>query len=153
VLDIDVHHGNGTQHIFWTRADVFVCSMHCDPNETAPFYAGHADELGDGAGSGANLNIPLPKDTRDPEFLGGLERGLAAIRAYGPAALIVSLGFDAHEHDPTQTFKVTTEGFAAAARRIRALGVPTVLVQEGGYLGPSLGAALAAFLAAFEEQA
>ena len=151
VLDIDVHHCNGTQHIFWTRADVFVASVHCDPRQTAPFYAGHADETGDGAGRGANLNIPLPMGTGDGPFLGGVDQALAAISAFGPAALVVSLGFDASEHDPTQTFKVTFDGFAEAARRIRALGVPTLLVQEGGYLSPHLGENLRSFLTAFEE--
>ncbi len=150
VLDIDVHHCNGTQHIFWTRADVFVASVHADPNQTAPLYAGHADESGDGAGRGANLNVPLPMGTRDPAFLAGLDQALAAIRAFGPAALVVSLGFDASEHDPTETFKVTIPGFAEAARRIRALGVPTLLVQEGGYLSPHLGENLRSFLGGFE---
>ncbi|HYZ62645.1 MAG TPA: histone deacetylase family protein [Acetobacteraceae bacterium] len=152
VLDIDVHHCNGTQHIFWTRADVFVASVHCDPDLTAPFYAGHVDEIGDGAGRGANLNVPLPMGTRDAAFLGGVDQALAAIRAYAPGALVVSLGFDASEHDPTQTFKVSVAGFAQAARRIRALGVPTLLVQEGGYLNPHLGDNLRMFLAMFAER-
>lgn len=151
VLDIDVHHCNGTQHIFWTRPDVFVASVHCDPRDAAPFYAGHEDEMGDGAGRGANLNIPLPHGTVDIGFLTGVERALSAIQAFAPGALVVSLGFDASEHDPTQTFKVTIEGFATAAWLIRALGVPTLLVQEGGYLNPYLGANLGAFLGAFEE--
>ncbi len=153
VLDIDVHHCNGTQHIFWTRPDVMVASVHCDPNLTAPFYAGHADETGEGAGRGANLNVPLPIGTANPAFLGGVDQALAAIRAFKPAAIVVSLGFDASEHDPTQTFKVTIEGFAQAARRIRALALPTLLVQEGGYLSPYLGNNLRAFLTAFEEAA
>ncbi|MBV8915661.1 MAG: histone deacetylase family protein [Acetobacteraceae bacterium] len=151
VLDIDVHHCNGTQHIFWTRSDVFVASVHCDPRETAPFYAGHADEIGDGAGRGANLNVPMPMGSGDGVFLGRLDEALAAIRAFGPAALVVSLGFDASEHDPTGTAKVTFDGFAWAARRIRALAAPTLLVQEGGYLSPHLGENLRTFLAAFEE--
>lgn len=150
VLDIDVHHCNGTQHIFWTRPDVLVASVHCDPRQTAPYYAGYADETGAGAGQGANLNIPLPMGTADDGFLGGVDQAMAAIRRFGPAALVVSLGFDASEHDPTRTFKVTEDGFVAAARRIRALGVPTLLVQEGGYLSPHLGALLQSFLAAFE---
>ena len=150
VLDIDVHHCNGTQHIFWTRGDVFVASVHADPNATAPLYAGHADETGDGAGRGANLNIPLPMATRDAAFLDGVDQALAAIRAFGPAALVVSLGFDASEHDPTETFKVTIPGFGEAARRIRTVEVPTVLVQEGGYLSPMLGENLRTFLAGFE---
>ena len=153
VLDIDVHHCNGTQHIFWTRPDVFVASVHCDPRQTAPYYAGHADEVGDGAGRGANLNLPLPMGSADPAFLGALDQALAALRAYAPGAVVVSLGFDASEHDPTRTFKVTDAAFAEAARRIRALARPTLLVQEGGYLSPRLGGILQAFLAAFGDAA
>ena len=149
VLDIDVHHCNGTQHIFWTRGDVFVASVHCDPNDTAPFYAGWADEAGDGAGRGANLNVPLPMGSADAAYLGGVDQGLAAIRGFGAGALVVSLGFDAGEHDPSQTFKVTWAGFEAAGRRVRSLAVPTVLVQEGGYLSPYLGGCLRAFLRGF----
>ena len=151
VLDIDVHHCNGTQHIFWTRPDVMVASVHCDPRQTAPYYAGYADETGAGAGQGANLNVPLPMGTADDGFLAGLDQAVSAVQRFDPAVLVVSLGFDASEHDPTRTFKVTQDGFTEAARRIRTLGRPTLLVQEGGYLSPHLGGLLQAFLAAFEE--
>jgi len=151
VLDIDVHHCNGTQHIFWTRPDVFVASDHCVPRQTAPFYAGHADEVEEGAGRGANLNLPLPMGSADPAFLGALDQAIAAIHAYAPAASVVSLGFDASEHDPTRTFKITDVAFAKVARRIRALARPTLRIQEGGYLSPRLGGILQAFLGAFEE--
>ena len=150
VLDIDVHHGNGTQHIFWSRGDVLTVSVHVDPTLTAPFYAGHADETGEGAGAGLNLNMPLPFRTTDEVWLQHIERGLAAIRAFGPGALVVALGFDASVHDPVAAFGISIDGFAQAARRIRALAVPTLLVQEGGYLSPHLGDNLAAFLAGFE---
>ncbi len=150
VLDIDVHHGNGTQHIFWQRADVLTVSVHADPALTAPFYAGHADETGEGAGAGLNLNMPLPFGTPDAVWLDHIDRGLAAIRAFAPAALVVALGFDASVHDPSAAFAISIDGFHQAARRIRALGLPTLLVQEGGYLNPHLGDNLAAFLRGFE---
>ena len=150
VLDIDVHHCNGTQHIFWTRPDVLVCSIHADPNLTAPFYAGHADEIGEGEGRGCNMNMPLPFGTADPAFLHHLDGALARIRVFAPAVLVVSLGFDASEHDPVETFKVSVEGFGEAAGRIAALGLPTLLVQEGGYLSARLGDNLDAFLRGFE---
>ncbi len=147
MLDIDVHHGNGTQHIFWTRSDVLTTSVHADPNATAPFYAGHADERGDGAGSGFNLNIPLSMGSGDAPWLQAIDTALATIRTHSPGALVIPLGLDAHEHDPSQALRITTPAFAEAARRIRALGLPTLLVQEGGYLHTGLGTALGAILA------
>ena len=149
-LDIDVHHGNGTQHIFWTRSDVLTTSVHADPTQTAPFYAGHADERGDGAGSGFNLNLPLPMGGGDEPWLEAIDTALAAIRTHAPAALVIPLGLDAHEHDPSQALRITTPAFAEASSRIRALGLPTLLVQEGGYLHPGLGSVLAAVLAEWE---
>lgn len=152
VLDIDVHHGNGTQHIFWERADVLTVSVHVDPTLTAPFYAGHADETGEGAGAGLNLNMPLPFGTGDAEWLSRIGEGLAAIRAFQPAALVVALGFDASVHDPVAAFRISIGGFGEAARCIRALNLPTLLVQEGGYLSQHLGDNLASFLTGFEAE-
>ena len=150
VIDIDVHHGNGTQFIFWRSADVLVSSIHCDPQLTAPFYAGFADEIGEGGGKGYHLNLPLPWATPDKPWIAAIEAALQRIRLFQPGALVVSLGFDAAEHDPSQTFKVTDKGFAEAGRRLRALGYPTLLVQEGGYLSPALGGYLRSFLQAFQ---
>jgi acetoin utilization deacetylase AcuC-like enzyme len=154
IIDIDVHHGNGTQHIFWERPDVFFCSIHGDPTHTAPFYAGYEDETGGGAGRGLNLNIPLPLGTGDLPFLDAVNKGLAAIKAFGPAVIVVSLGFDGSEHDPHKTFAITDTGFQQTAQRIAALGLPTLLVQEGGYINPqrraALGVTLTGFLRAFE---
>jgi acetoin utilization deacetylase AcuC-like enzyme len=150
ILDIDVHHGNGTQGIFYDRGDVFFASLHADPADYYPFYAGHAEERGTGAGEGANLNLPLAHGTGDDGWLAALDTALDAIRGFAPNALVVSLGFDASEKDPLGVLRVTTGGFAEAARRIAALGSPTVLVQEGGYVSDELGRNLAHFLAAFE---
>ena len=150
VIDIDVHHGNGTQFIFWTRPDVLVCSVHVDPRLSAPYYAGHADEVGEGAGKGCNFNQPLPWATPDAPWLAAIDGAVARVRDFAPGALVVSLGFDAGEHDPSGAFKVTDAGFAEAGRKLAAVGRPTLLVQEGGYLSPSLGGYLRSFLHAFE---
>lgn len=148
LVDVDVHHGNGTQFIFWERGDVLVCSIHVDPTLTAPYYAGHADECGEGAGAGLNHNQPLPWGTQDPAWLDALDGALARVHAFAPGALVVSLGFDAAEHDPVAAFRITNGGFAKAARRFAGLRLPTLLVQEGGYLSPHLGGYLRAFLGA-----
>lgn len=149
ILDVDVHHGNGTQGIFYERPDVLFVSLHGDPSAFYPFFAGYADERGAGAGQGANLNLPLAHGTADAGFLEALEQGLAAIRAHDPGLVLVSLGFDASAHDPLGVLKVTDAGFAEIARRVAALGRPTVLIQEGGYLSDQLGGHLATFLGAF----
>ena len=153
IVDIDVHHGNGTQGIFYERADVMFVSVHADPISFYPWYAGHAEERGANSGQGYNLNLPLTRGSGDPQFLAAVEEGLAAIRRYVPDLVLISLGFDAQENDPLGILKVTTDGFAQAAALIAALDRPTVLVQEGGYLCDELGANLAAFLNGFENAA
>ena len=150
LVDIDVHHGNGSQHVFYERADVLFASIHVDPRLSAPYYAGFADETGAGPGHGLTHNQPLPWGTRDPAWLDAIEAALARVCAFAPTALVVSLGFDAAEHDPVGTFCITDEGFAEAGRRLAALGLPTLLVQEGGYLSRHLGGYLRAFLRGFE---
>ncbi|SED52472.1 Acetoin utilization deacetylase AcuC [Rhizobiales bacterium GAS188] len=152
IIDTDVHHCNGTQHIFWERPDVLVASIHVDPRLSAPYYAGHADEIGEGAGKGLNFNQPLPWATPDPVWIEAIDAAIARIRDFAPGALVISLGFDAAEHDPIATFKITEKGFAEAGRKLAALKYPTLLVQEGGYLSPSLGGYLSSFLRAFEGQ-
>ena len=153
ILDIDVHHGNGTQGIFYARNDVLTISIHADPSNYFPFYTGYADEIGDGAGVGFNVNHVLAEGTRDDAWLGSIQSALQRIAGYRPAALVVALGFDASEHDPIGAFKITTDGFARAAALIANAGLPAVLVQEGGYLCDALPDNLAAFLAGFETAA
>ncbi|MDB5590512.1 histone deacetylase family protein [Enterovirga sp.] len=150
VLDIDVHHGNGTQGIFWEQADVLTVSVHADPGNYFPFFAGYADERGGGAGEGLNLNLPLPQGTGDGPWLEAVEAGIAACAAFRPAALVVALGFDASADDPIGAFKVSTDGFRRAAERIAACAAPTALVQEGGYLCEALPRNLVAFLESYE---
>lgn len=150
VLDVDVHHGNGTQGIFWRRSDVLTVSLHADPQNFYPFFWGHAAERGESDGEGYNLNIPLPLGTGDAGWLSALQPALAAIRAFAPGALVVALGLDAYEGDPLRGLAITTPGFGKIGGAIAALGLPTVLIQEGGYLAPELGDNLVSFLKGFE---
>jgi Deacetylases, including yeast histone deacetylase and acetoin utilization protein len=149
ILDIDTHHGNGTQSIFYRRDDVHFVSVHGDPNFLYPFYAGYAHERGEGAGEGHNLNLPLPLKSEDPAWLAGISEGMTSIGNYAPGALLVSLGFDPFKGDPSADLAVSTEGFRAAGERIGAYRGPVVLVQEGGYLVDKLGENLNAFLDGF----
>ncbi len=150
ILDIDVHHGNGTQGIFYHRRDVLTVSIHADPVRFYPFFWGHAAERGEGEGLGYNLNLPMPRGTTDDEFLAVLEAALDRIAAFGADVLVVALGLDAHENDPFQGFKVTTLGFARIAKAIAAAGLPSVIIQEGGYLSDDLGSNLTSFLSGFQ---
>jgi acetoin utilization deacetylase AcuC-like enzyme len=153
VLDIDSHHGNGTQGVFWQRPDVLYVSVHGDPNRYYPWFTGHADERGGVAAEGCNLNLPLPFGTGDDGWLAAIETGLAAIRRFGAEALVVSLGFDASRDEPLNALAVTEDGFARAGAAIRTLRLPTAIVQEGGYNVGMLGALLTRFLNGFGDAA
>lgn len=150
ILDIDVHHGNGTQAVFYRRSDVLTVSVHADPSDFYPFYCGYADETGARAGEGFNVNIPVPVGSGDQVWLDALDKVLQRIADFDPGALVVALGLDAHEADPLHGGSVTTGGFARMAEKISAKGWPAVIVQEGGYLTDHLGDNLAMFLSAFE---
>lgn len=149
ILDIDLHHGNGTQGIFYSRSDVLTVSLHADPVRFYPFFWGHADERGEGPGLGYNFNLPLPRKTADAGFLEALDAANRRIEAYAPDALVVALGLDAFEGDPFGGLSVSTPGFARIAEAISGLGLPTVIVQEGGYLCDDLSANLTSFLTGF----
>ncbi|MBP0444016.1 histone deacetylase family protein [Roseomonas sp. SSH11] len=146
VLDIDSHHGNGTQGIFWSRGDVLTVSVHADPDSYYPWFVGHAAETGAGDGAGFNLNLPQPMGTEDAGWLEAVAAGIARIRAFGADALVVSLGFDASEHEPLAALRVTSDGFARAGAAVAALGLPTAIIQEGGYNVEVIGGLLARFL-------
>jgi acetoin utilization deacetylase AcuC-like enzyme len=150
VVDIDVHHGNGTQGIFYERDDVLTISVHADPGNYFPFYAGYADEIGRGVGEGFNMNLPLPHGSGDDAYIAAISRGLERVAEFAPDALVVALGLDAAEDDPIGVLNVTRDGFIRAARAIAAIGEPTVIIQEGGYLCPALPLNLVAFLRAFD---
>jgi len=150
ILDVDVHHGNGTQGIFYQRSDVYTISIHADPTAYYPFVWGYAHERGEGAGLGTNLNIPLPLGTGDDGYMQSLDVAAKAIKAFAPGALVVALGLDASEHDPLRGLAVTTDGFRRIGEAIAGMGLPTVFVQEGGYLSDILGQNLTAVLGGFE---
>jgi acetoin utilization deacetylase AcuC-like enzyme len=153
ILDVDLHHGNGTQDIFYARNDVFTVSIHADPVRFYPFFWGYADEIGEGGGAGYNLNLPLPRGARDGAFLDALSAALKKVAAFRPDALVIALGLDAYEGDPIAGLAVSTDGFARIGEAIgSALNIPTVIVQEGGYPCDALGTNLAAFLGGFQSR-
>lgn len=145
VLDVDYHHGNGTQEIFYARDDVVFASIHADPVEEFPWFAGFADERGAGAGEGANVNLPLPRGASRSAWFDALGTALESMNAVD--GLVVSLGVDTFVDDPLGTFALTNEDFARMATEIRAVDLPTVVVQEGGYESDDLGRNVATFLA------
>jgi len=149
ILDIDYHHGNGTQDIFWEDGSVFFASIHADPSTDYPFFWGHADEAGDGAGAGATLNLPLPRGTKLPAYLDALEQALAAIAAFDPSLLVLSFGADTFEGDPISHFAITRADYATIGGRIAAAGLPTLIVMEGGYAVAELGDNVASLLDGF----
>ena len=146
ILDVDVHHGNGTQGIFYHRSDVLTVSIHADPIRFYPFYWGHAHERGIGPGLGSNLNLPLQRGTGDTDYMTTLATALEAITSFSTDVIVVALGLDAHENDPFKGLRVTTPGFTRMAEAIRAADLPMLVVQEGGYMSDDLGPNLTAFL-------
>ena len=139
VVDIDYHHGNGTQAIFWQRDDVFVTSLHADPHDDYPYLSGHADEVGEGAGTGFNLNLPLPAGTTAAAYLVALDVAIDATLAQGCGAVVVSLGVDTFERDPISKFQLASNDYLAIGARLRRLGVPVLFVFEGGYATDEVG--------------
>lgn len=150
IVDVDVHHGNGTQRIFYERRDVLTVSIHTDPDCFYPFFWGYANETGSGEGTGYNVNIPLARGTGDDDYLRSLDEALHAVSAFSPDAVVIALGLDAHEDDPYHGMAITTAGFGRIGARLAALGRPTVIVQEGGYLSDMLGRNLSSFLEGFQ---
>jgi acetoin utilization deacetylase AcuC-like enzyme len=146
ILDIDYHHGNGTQDIFLERGDVFFASIHADPRTDYPFYWGHSDERGVREGEGATLNLPLPRGTGMAAFEPALAEALEAIGRFGAELLVCSFGADTFAGDPISYFELQTADYAPLARRIAGLGLPTAAVMEGGYAVDALGANVASFL-------
>jgi acetoin utilization deacetylase AcuC-like enzyme len=139
VLDVDYHHGNGTQQIFYDRDDVQYVSLHGDPARAYPYSVGFADETGTGRGLGSNLNLPLAAKTDDDQFVASLAHAAEAISQFGPSTLIVSLGLDTFITDPICDLAVSTDGFERCGALVAQLGLPTVVLQEGGYDVANLG--------------
>ncbi|MEO6898091.1 MAG: histone deacetylase family protein, partial [Caldimonas sp.] len=150
ILDVDYHHGNGTQSIFYERADVLFASVHGDPLTEYPFYLGHADETGLGAGEGFNLNLPLPARSTVETWFAALDAACARIVRHRADALVVSLGLDTFVGDPISTFALATSDYLRLGEQLARLGLPTVFVLEGGYAAAELGVNAANVLAAYE---
>jgi acetoin utilization deacetylase AcuC-like enzyme len=146
VVDVDFHHGNGTQDIFWDDPEVLYVSLHGDPAGHYPHFTGAADEAGDGPGRGTTRNLPLPDGTGDDAYLDALAEAMGLVAAFDPATLVVSAGFDTFEGDPIGAFAVTTDGFRRIGAALAAADRPMVLVQEGGYAVDALGANAVALL-------
>ncbi len=148
ILDVDYHHGNGTQSIFYRSEGVLTVSIHADPNRAYPFYSGYEEEKGEGAGAGTNHNFPLEADVDRERYLSVLDRALDLISAFGPVYLVVSLGTDIYGEDPLSDFGLATEAFGEIGSRVRSLGLPTLVVQEGGYDLGTMGDCVTCFLTA-----
>lgn len=146
IVDIDVHHGNGTQSIFYDRADVLTASMHSDPSHYYPFHTGYEDERGTGRGLGFNTNVCFEANADDAGFLAAFSRLSRAVEAFEPGAVVIGLGVDALRSDPHGGHKITPDAIAELARKIRDWGCPAVIVQEGGYESEELGPTVARFL-------
>ncbi|MGV2288072.1 histone deacetylase family protein [Trinickia sp. YCB016] len=150
ILDIDFHHGNGTQDIFYDRSDVLFVSIHGEPSVSYPYFAGYAREQGVGAGVGFNLNMPLPKGTAMSEYEAALHHAGTAITRHAPDALVISLGVDTFEHDPISHFRLRTPDYLRIGEVIAGFDVPTLFVMEGGYMVDEIGINAVNVLLGFE---
>ena len=139
ILDIDYHHGNGQQDIFYRRADVLTVSIHGHPRFDYPYFSGFEDERGEGEGEGFNFNLPLPESLDGSRYREALSKALRRIEAFQPQFLVVALGLDTAKGDPTGTWSLSPRDFAENGRLVGALGLPTAVVQEGGYRHRTLG--------------
>lgn len=150
ILDVDAHHGDGTQQIFYRRDDVLTISVHADPTDYYPFFTGYADERGNGPGEGFNLNLPLAHGTGGAAMDAAVDAAGKAIRDFGAEALVVALGYDAHKDDPIGVLKLEASDFGTIGKKVKAFGLPTLVVQEGGYAIEAIGDCLDAFLGGFK---
>lgn len=149
IIDVDVHHGNGTQDVFWRDPQVLYLSVHTDPDHQYPYFSGYADELGADAGHGTTRNLPLPPGTGDDGVLTAAEVAGELVDAFDPVAVVVSLGYDAAAADPLGQLSMSPAGYARLGALLGGLGRPTVLLQEGGYALEQLGELAAGTLSAF----
>ena len=153
ILDVDYHHGNGTQAIFEDRADVLFVSLHADPADEFPYFLGYADETGTGAGEGCNVNMPLAIGTDWTAYSDALAAALARIKASGAEALVVSLGLDTFKNDPISRFTLESDDFLKMGNTLAGAGLPTAFIMEGGYAVAELGVNCVNVLTGFEEGA
>lgn len=148
ILDIDYHHGNGTQDIFYDRSNVLTVSIHADPKNKFPYYWGFEDEIGVGLGKGKNLNIILSSGANNKDYDKSLKKALEKIKNFNPKYLVISLGLDTYKKDSLGDFKLTTDYYRVMAKKIKSLGYPTVIIQEGGY-HEDIGKNVVSFLSSF----
>lgn len=146
ILDLDLHHGNGTQEIFYERDNVLFVSIHADPEFKFPYFWGYREEKGKGKGLGYTVNYPLPLGTENNVYQKTLVKAVREIRKFGPKFLVISLGFDTYKDDPIGTFKLTTDYYQIMAQTINKLNLPTIIIQEGGYDLSALGQNVVSFL-------
>ena len=150
VLDVDYHHGNGTQSIFYNRDDVLFISIHADPRNEYPFYLGHADERGEGAGLGYNMNLPLAAGSSSKAWFAALETACIRLGSFAPDALVVSLGVDTFAGDPLSRFELQSADYLKVGERLAYLGLPTAFIFEGGYAVKELGTNVVNVLEGYE---
>jgi acetoin utilization deacetylase AcuC-like enzyme len=150
VVDVDFHHGNGTQDVFWEDPGVLYVSLHGDPAGHYPHFTGTAAEAGGGPGTGATRNLPLPDGTGDEDYLAALATAAEAVAGFGAEVMVVSLGFDTLDGDPIGAFRLTPDGFGRVGRLLAGLGLPALLVQEGGYALEAIGGCAVAALTGFQ---
>lgn len=140
VLDLDYHHGNGTQAIFWDRPDVLTVSIHADPRQEYPYFLGYAEETGGDSAPHTNLNLPLPWGTGWNVWLRALDQAIARVTEFAADAVVLPLGVDTYESDPISRFRLQTPHYRRVGARVRDVGLPTVVVLEGGYATAAIGA-------------
>ena len=150
ILDVDYHHGNGTQAIFYNRSDLLFVSLHAHPAQEYPFFLGYEDEAGEGEGKGFNQNFPMRWGTEWPAYLESLEKGLAIIRDFAPEVLLVSLGVDTFEKDPICRFRLKSDHYIELGKKIGNMSLPTLFIMEGGYAIDEIGINVANVLTGFE---
>ena len=151
ILDVDFHHGNGTQDVTYERDDIFFASLHGEPDDAFPYFWGHREETGKGRGEGYNANFPMPRNTAWPAYGEALEAALRRISAFGAEALVLSLGVDTFEKDPISFFRLKTPDFRTMGARVAELGIPVLTVMEGGYGVHEIGDNVANVLIGLEE--
>jgi len=151
ILDIDFHHGNGTQSIFYDRSDVFFASLHGDPKDAFPHFLGHADEKGNGEGRGFNCNYPMPPGTSYVDWSKAFNESIKKIQSYSPDVLLISLGVDTFEFDPISFFNLKSDDFLDIGRKLASIKLPTLFVMEGGYAIKEIGINTVNILRGFEE--
>lgn len=152
VLDVDYHHGNGTQSIFYDRNDVLTISLHADPSDEYPYFLGYADERGEGRGHGFNVNYPLAAGTKWPRYAEALQEAMSNIRGFSPDGIVVALGLDTFTADPTTRFGLETEDYRKMGETISSIGRPVLTVLEGGYAVDSIGRNALEFLKGIESR-